>query len=97
MELGVLREESSQHPGNSVAQAGGEIVQYDLRFMVGRSAMTLDVIPTDKLCEFEVCCRPLREMDQPKPTQTKVVKEIFPALSGFSLETNFRGEPHSHN
>ena len=62
VELGVLREESSQHPGNCMAQAGGEVVEYNLRLVVGSSSMTLDVVATNKVCELEVRRRSLREM-----------------------------------
>ena len=77
MELGVLWVKSSQHPGNCMAQAGGEVVEYNLRLVVGSSAMTLDVVTTNKVCELEVCRRSLREMYQPKPIQKNAVKDKF--------------------
>ena len=77
VELGVLRKESSQHPGHCMAQAGGEVVEYNLRLVVGSSAMTLDVVATNKVCELEVRCRSLREMYQPKPIQRNAVKDKF--------------------
>lgn len=67
MELRVLREESSQHPGNRVSQPGGEVVEDDLWLVICSSAMALDVIATGELCKLEICCRSLREMYQPKP------------------------------
>lgn len=59
----VLAEEGGEHPSDSVAETGVEVVEDELGLVGGRAAAVRDFLPELEIREAEVGGRPVRQVD----------------------------------
>lgn len=66
LELWVVREQTGEHAGHGVAQAGVEVVENDLRTVVGGLAHAFDVFAEAQRVDLEVGGRAFGQMADQK-------------------------------